>query len=323
VHLVRDTLSKGCVLYLVRAGGWKNERYLRGGGPKSGRLWERSKVDELKLEFSPHSLEFLIWLTAEIPGKSKPWQAAPEKLTVADHLLLLLLYEALREEQDLATALRTLPAIIGNPLCRLAYPGDFNEAGDPPAFNGWLTGMGTLILEALQPVLEARWLEIERTKGQIGDWNQMRLQGQAEAHVLEVFLDAADRAGRWDLARFLLGVLAKVLATPDMTPAFWTGGLQGSGPPRLADRLETQRSALALLHSAERFRDWERRARTRGFMDEDYAAAKFWLDEWERFNQRAEGRRRGDEHDQPPDPTIIPSRAEAVVRMLEPLRTND
>jgi hypothetical protein len=180
-----------------------------------------------------------------------------------------------------------------------------------------------LILEAMQPVLEARWLEIERTKGQIGDWNQMRQQGQAELSVLTAFLDAADQAGRWDLARFLLGVLAKVLATPDMTPAFWTGGLQGSGPPRLADRLETQRSALALLRTVERFRDWERRARTRGFMDEDYAAAKFWLDEWERFNQKAEGRRPSEEHERLPDPTIIPSRAEAVVRMLEPLRTGD
>ena len=80
-----------------------------------------------------------------------------------------------------------------------------------------------------------------------------------------------------------------------MAPTFWTGGLQGSGPPRLADRLETQRSALAVLRQAERFRRWEREARRSGYLDEDYAASKFWLGEWERFNidrrRRAEPRR--------------------------------
>jgi hypothetical protein len=306
VHLVRDTLAKGCVLHLVRAGGWKKDRYLRNGEPKVGRLWERSKVDDLKLDFSRHSLEFLIWLTAETPSKAKGWKAPAAELTAADHLLLFLAYEALSEEQDVAAALRGLAAFAENPLCRLAYPGDLADATDEvPAFDSLFQGTGALILEALQPALEARWLEIERGKGQLGDWDRMRARGRAELGVLAAFLDAADRAGRWDLARFLLGVLAKVLATPDMTPAFWTGGLQGGGPPRLADRLETQRSALALLRSAERFRDWERRSRTRGFMDEDYAAAKFWLGEWERYN--------GDE-------TTV--RAERVVQMLEPLRTN-
>ena len=47
VHLVLDSLSKGCVLYLVRAGGWKRDRFLRDGEPKFGRLWERSPVEKL------------------------------------------------------------------------------------------------------------------------------------------------------------------------------------------------------------------------------------------------------------------------------------
>src|SRR5512145_1433756 len=28
LHLVRDSLAKGCVLYLARAGGWRRERHL-------------------------------------------------------------------------------------------------------------------------------------------------------------------------------------------------------------------------------------------------------------------------------------------------------
>ena len=112
----------------------------------------------------------------------------------------------------------------------------------------------------------------------------MRQQGEAELNVLGQFLDGAEQAKRQDLTRFLLGVMAKVLATPDMTATFWTGGLQGNGPPRLAERLAIQRSALALLRCAERFRRWEQQARTSGYLDDDYAAAKFWLGEWERLN---------------------------------------
>src|SRR6187549_2714827 len=62
VHLVQDSLSKGCVLYLVRAGAWKRDRFLRDGEPKFGRLWDRSTIERIALEFSPHVLEFLMWL---------------------------------------------------------------------------------------------------------------------------------------------------------------------------------------------------------------------------------------------------------------------
>ena len=306
VHLVRDTLSKGCVLYLVHAGGWKKDRFLRHGEPKAGRLWERSPVADLKLDFSRHSLELLIWLTANQPSETKPmWQAPIEELTHADRLLIFLAYEALRDEQDIAGALRSSPSFAGIALIRLTHPGDFaGEVLDTSAsFDALFAGLGGTIVEGLQPVLEGRWLEIERTKGQLGDWDLMRQRGQAEQAVLDHFLDAADKAKRWDLTRFLLGVLAKLLAAPDMTPAFWTGGLQGSGPSRMADRLETQRSAVTLLRSASRFRQWEQRARRVGFMDDDYAASKFWLSEWERLNG-----------------TQTTGRAEQIVQMLEPLR---
>lgn len=306
VHLVRDTLSKGCVLYLVKAGGWKNDRFLRNGEPKAGRLWQRSKIEDLQLEFSRHSLEFLIWLTAHKPGETKPmWRAPEAELTPADRLLLFLAYEALREEQDIIAAFRSSPTFAGHALCLLAYGSDFaDEAAEHGgSFDEWFTDASAPMLEAMQPVLQERWLESERSKGQIGDWQKMKLQGQAESRALDSFLNAAERAGRWDLTRFLLGVFAKLLATSEMTPPFWTGGLQGSGPPRLADRLEIQRSALALLRQTERLRQWEQRARTRGFMDDDYAACKFWLAEWERYD--------GDR---------IVARAEKVLQMLEPLR---
>src|SRR5437763_10314943 len=41
VELVADSLAKGCITFLARAGGWRRERFLRDGHPREGRLWER------------------------------------------------------------------------------------------------------------------------------------------------------------------------------------------------------------------------------------------------------------------------------------------
>jgi len=305
VALVRDSLAKGCVLYLVRAGAWKRDRFVRDAAPKFGRLWERSPVERLTLSFSPHTLDFLMWITAHRPKEERPiWRVDGKQLTVADRLLFFLAYEAMRIDAELGAALRLSPVFSDNALIWLAHPNDFaGETHTVPSFDAWLTEPGSLILEALQPVLEHRWLEIERTKGQIGDWTQLNQQGQVQTRVMDAFTQAVDKAGRRDLVRFLLAVMSRVLATPDLAPTFWTGGLQGTGPQRLADRLEIQRNALAVLRQAERLRGWERQARRTGYMDEDYAASKFWLSEWERF-----------------DFTTVADRADRVLQQLEPLR---
>ena len=155
----------------------------------------------------------------------------------------------------------------------------------------------------MQPSIEKRWLDVERAKGQVGDWSFLSQQGQAQLRVAEALTREVSDAGRRDLARFLLVVLSRLLATPDMSPQFWTGGLQGTGPARLADRLEAQRNALAVLRQVERLREWECDARRTGYLDEDYAASKFWLAEWDRFEFKT-----------------IADRAERVLQQLEPLR---
>src|SRR5262249_6429308 len=37
VELVQESLAKGCLLYLARAGGWRRDRFLRNGQPRDGR----------------------------------------------------------------------------------------------------------------------------------------------------------------------------------------------------------------------------------------------------------------------------------------------
>ncbi|QJW99322.1 hypothetical protein [Frigoriglobus tundricola] len=307
VDLVQDTLSKASVLFLTRSGGWRNDKFLRANLPVAGRVWDRIPLDERALHFSRPVLDFLLWLTAEKVQETKQaWDAAPKALTPADELFFCLAFDAMRSDPDVLAALRRKDAFTRNPFCWLTNPGDVAEPDStkpqPPDFAPVFTGQRAVLLECLQTHLTLRWTRSERAKGQIGDWKKMRQQGQAEHAALRAFLQAADAARRTDLARFVLRTNAAVLQS-DMTPVFWTGGLQGSGPPRLADRLETQRSALALPRQMETLEEWQARARSVGYFDEDYQAAQMWKAEWETTQ--------GDR---------VAARARAAVEMLEPLR---
>ena len=49
---------------------------------------ERTEPAELGLKFSRHSLEFLVWITAQQPAKDKSWHPPHEELTPGDRILL-------------------------------------------------------------------------------------------------------------------------------------------------------------------------------------------------------------------------------------------
>ena len=304
VDLVKDTLAKACVLFLVRQGGWRNDRYLRGNVPTPGRVWQRIPLDERVLEFSSSVLDFLIWATSEKVNDTKAaWDVAPDELTPADELFFWLAFDAIRPDPDLLATLRKKDAFRFNPFCWISFPGDMteNENPAPPDFTPLFTGLRAVFLEGLQPHLTQRWTRSERMKGQIGDWKRMRHQGRAEFAALDAFLKAADEANRRDLARFVLKTNA-ALFTGEMTPVFWTGGLQGSGPPRLAERLDTQRAALAVPRQMATLENWQQRALGVGYFDEDYQASQMWKADWEAM-----------------DGNRVTARARTTIDMLEPL----
>ncbi len=225
-------------------------------------------------------------------------------LTPADELFFWLASDAVRIDPDILAALRKKEAIRRNPLCWLTFPGDMveSDAVDLPDFARLFEGQRAVFLECLQTHLERRWLRSERMKGQIGDWKDMRQRGRAEYAALQAFLSSAEKANRADLARFVLHV-NRALFRSDMTPVFWTGGLQGSGPPRLADRLDTQRAALAMPRQMETLETWQQHALSVGYFDTDYQASQMWKSEWEAVG--------GDR---------VVSQARSVIEMLEPLR---
>jgi FtsH ternary system domain X6 len=281
VRLVQDTLAKGLTLTLVRAGGWRTDEFLTPAGPTAGRVWERHPVTSRRLSFGPAVLSFLMWLTAEKGGEPKHgWEPPADDPTAADELFFARAADALRGETAGFSAVKSRSAFARNPLARLFRPADYPGV-PPPDFAPTVRGDRAVLLECLQPALADRWTRAERQKVLTTDWSALRDQGAAEYATLTAFLAAADAAGRRDLARFAVVATGRTLAAPDRTPAHWLGGLAGGGPPRLADRLDVQRTALSLHRAADVLADWDRRARTVGYFDDDYPAAQMWNREWE------------------------------------------
>jgi hypothetical protein len=306
VGLVKDALAKGCTFLLAQRGGWRKERHLRGEKVVSGRLWERTKPEDLGLTFSRHSLAFLIWITSARPGDKDPsWAPDHDKLTPADLLLLFYAHEGLRETIDNlgAPVMRKRAPYREHALCWLAYPEDYTgiAAEVQPRWGPWTNGLGSCMLEAMQPELAVRWLQVESEKERISDPKVMRERGQSQERVLTTFLDAIEKVGRRDLARFLLRCGAHLLGRY-AHPGMWTGSLQMGGT-RLADRAATYQAATACLRQFERLNGWARWARSVGYFDEGYDAAKLWLSDWEQY-----------------DGDTLTTRAQAIIRALDPMK---
>jgi hypothetical protein len=157
------------------------------------------------------------------------------------------------------------------------------------------------MLEALQPELATRWVQVEGGKERITDPQVMRGLGQAQDRVLSAFLDAVEAAGRLDLARFVLRAAAQLLGTY-ANAGMWSGSLQMGGQ-RLADRAATYQAAVAYLRHLERLQRWERRARVVGYFDEGYAASQLWKSDWDHYQGDA-----------------LVGRAQAIIRTLDPMQ---
>jgi hypothetical protein len=306
VRLIQDTLARGCVFLLARRGGWRRERFLRGERVVEGRLWERTQPSELGLNFSAHTLGFLIWITANRPSDTaRPWIVPEEELTLGDRLLLYFAHEGLRNVAEGlgASVLRTQEPFVRHALCWLAFPDDYTAAasGVRPNFAPWTNGVGTCMLEALQPELARRWIEVESSKERITDPHAMRALGLCQERVLTAFLDALEQAGRMDLTRFLLQA-ASALLGPHAHAGMWTAKLNLTGQ-RVADRTATYQAATVFLRTLDRLQTWEGRARGIGYFDEGYAAGQLWKADWE----QAQGDR-------------LIERARAIVQQLGPMR---
>ena len=284
VELVQDALSKGTTL-LLAGDAWSRQRFLRGGQIVTGRLWERTPPAELGLQFSPLSLDFLIWATAAAVDTSDAVWKAPARrdLSLGDRWLLVVAYETIRN-LPYSTRWIARPPWRTDGLCQLLFCEDHAQVGvtDAPDFVPWLTPAGTAILEASQRRLADRWVEMELAKARATSIESLRATAAAQTRVLESFFSAIESAGRCDLARFLFPALRKLLR-PGVTLQQWTGDLRLAGA-RLADRQAAYRDALAFLAQFQRLEAWQHEARGVGYFDENYQAAQLWKSDWETYN---------------------------------------
>jgi hypothetical protein len=301
LDLVQETLAKGCMRWLVHVGGWQSGRFLRDGRVVEGRLWQRTPPQDLGLTFSRNTLRFLIWVTAYNPLVEKSsWVERDMPLTVGDQLVLFLAYSALRHPERGHPLRQRLP-FRRHGLCWLAYPADFGGLPDAtPDHALWTSGLGACIVEALQPWLASRWIELERAKRGLTGWQKLQDVGDCQERAVVPFLETVEAGGRRDLARFLLQA-SSVLLTEEGPAGFGSDKQEGAGP-RLADRARTFRALLFLPRQVGRFRQWEQEARAIGYLDEGYGASQFWKAEWERWQGEA-----------------LYTRAQAIIRELDPL----
>lgn len=287
VELVQDTLARG-VPHLLARQGWHRDRAIRGESVVEGRLWQRAKSEQLALEYSRNSLEFLIWLTSETPVRpgSKP-KIRFEECSTGDTVLLLLAFTSLRQIEQARPNLIRIPVFLANPLVGLMFPDDFTDEEflGAPEFGPWVEPERSWLLEAMQPWLRERWFEIETEKRQLIERESLQAVGTAQQAILETFLEAADRAGRRDLARFIMDVAGRLLRAH--------AGIDGNQPwfervevgdLRIADRQAVYESGFVLLRSLKRFDAWNDAARSIGFYDEEYETSQLWKSDWERWN---------------------------------------
>src|SRR5262245_10330876 len=183
-----------------------------------------------------------------------------DQLTVADDLLFFLAYELLRDSPA-QSVFRKRAFFARNAWCRLQYADDLVEGVMAVDFLPWVNGLGAAIVESLQEPLAERWYAIECGKRAIADWMEYERLGEALDHVVEPFLQVVEQSRRFDLARFLLKAAVRY-CTPIRDKDDLIGGLQSSGPPRLAARYAAQKQWALLARVLHRMLEWQREARS-------------------------------------------------------------
>ncbi len=279
--VLEDTLARGGVLWLMRAGGGRLAASLQGGEIRVGRLWERHPPPALR--FSAVTFEVLRWLTSRaLSGTDRTQLHVSGAPTPADELFLYATC-ALLDGSEYARALARQGLFRSALLCRLGFAASLGENEPLPALPDLQLAPLTVLIEGLQGDLARRWLNAERRKAERFSPQELQRMGASQDVVLEEVLSAADRLGRRDLCGFLVEAAVHLLAVPPSAATF-TEGLDATAP--LRDRQEARRAAGALLRAVGRLRAWDQEHRAVRFIDDGYAGAQRLVQEWEQLGDR-------------------------------------
>jgi hypothetical protein len=318
--LLKQTLARGIVQQLLRRGGWQTRRTLGPQGPVRGRLWERHRPLP-PLHFGPASFALLAWLVREDVVKPNQELRRLPDTTIADDLLH---YFAVEHLLRVGGRPQEHPAFRRSPLVALGYPDVLaRDAGSDllAADFSDLAGKHAFVLEALQPDLAQRWIEMERSKGTIESLDAMIRLGEAQRHVLDRLFTALEQATppRRELASFVVEA-GDVLLRRGPDRRWWTAGLDTRAP--LAARQRAFTASASLLIALTRLSRWVDDAGLVAHFDDDYEAAQMLLANWQFMRQRptvSEFDRVGP-RDAAPQPSGF-ERAAALARELESLHS--
>ena len=261
---------------LWRRDGARPGASIRAGKVVRGRGWERNPI--APLELSPFTLALLRWLVEmplATPGAVDKLATRP--VTIGDQVVAYLALDVAAETPAQLTIARS-SQVTRAPLAWLGFA--HLLPGDPPEveeFAKLVTGTGAVVVEALQLDLAKRWRAVELTKRAITDPDQLIAIGHGQDLTLTRFMDACTRAGRRDLAGFVLDAMLPLLAR-DVAP--FPNDLDRTKP--LSVRMAARNAAGALLRGVATWCEWDRAHRGVRFLDDDYEASQLLLMRFER-----------------------------------------
>lgn len=281
--LLEDTLAKGIVKTLARLGGARRRIRPDTSSTKAARVFEVRATP--KIAFGPYTFELLAWLAGSaLAAKTVEPLFTGTPRTLGDELCA---YLALRlvEGQRAERALGASPG-LQTPLTALGFVRTFarHETAVTPTFESLLaTVEGRTVVECLELDLARRWISgASWDETDVLDAEHAVRIVNAERAVLDAWLDAIDRAGRWDLAGFLVDAGARVLApgldARDIAlraapPVTKTGTLRA--------RTESRQRAGALFRALGRVQAKRDDLALVRFIDDDYDLAQATLSAWE------------------------------------------
>jgi hypothetical protein len=277
--LLRETLSKGIVFELIRRGGGAPQSYMSTStGVAHGRLWERHQP--LRLDFSEYVVHLLRWLVATPMRETRLPAMKQRPKTLADELFAFLAFDLCARTFN-AIAPSQDASFSTNPLIQLGFVDYFYLNSDqkfPDDFTRLCDDRGAVFLEALQPTLTKRWIEILKKSSTIESNEELLRFGSHTRRVLDVFLAALAARGRPDLARFFLDASRAILAAFS-EPNRFVARLVKRGP--FAEQVVARREAFAFVAALQRLRTFADEARAVRFFDETYETSQLYLRLWE------------------------------------------
>jgi len=237
-----------------------------------GRIWERYPVTPLV--FTPATLALLRWLVGSplAMGGNVPNLDA-KQLSIGDQVAIYLALDLAGDSAPQRVIARQ-PTVLRAPLAWLGFA--HLMTGDLPDFAPLVTGAGAIVVDALGKELADKWRAAELAKRALDNPDELLAFGRAQSQTLDAFMAACDKAGRRDLAGFVLDA-ARPLLERNVSPAPQV--LDPTKP--LSTRSEARLAAGGLLRGVRRWATWDEQHRGVRFIDDEYDAAQLLLTRFE------------------------------------------